>query len=259
MSASEPGLQFNFEWRITLFTVLMFPLLVWLGFWQLDRAEEKQGLAVAFEQQQAQPPAPLAALWEEPAQQLGYRAVELVGEYQEDAYFLLDNKIRGGQFGYEVLHVFRMSDGDAVLVNRGWVAGDSSRQRLPEVPRVSSNQDSALQVTGHIYIAPGKPYLLASQQIQAGWPKRVQAVEMDKLSPPVTQLLGGEVFPYPVRIDANARGALAVDWQVINMSPDKHLGYAVQWFTMAAVLLLLYLFQSSNLKQWVFRSRKTPN
>ena len=46
-------LEFDFEWRITLFTLVLLPLLISLGFWQLQRAEEKAQLAAAFELQQA--------------------------------------------------------------------------------------------------------------------------------------------------------------------------------------------------------------
>jgi len=55
-------LEFDFEWRITLFTLLLLPLLISLGFWQLQREDEKRALAAAFERQQALPPAPLASL-----------------------------------------------------------------------------------------------------------------------------------------------------------------------------------------------------
>jgi cytochrome oxidase assembly protein ShyY1 len=40
-----------------------------------------------------------------------------------------------------------------------------------------------------------------------------------------------------------------VDWQLVNTSPDKHRAYAVQWFTMAVVLLVFFLLRSSNLWQ----------
>ena len=42
---------------------------------------------------------------------------------------------------------------------------------------------------------------------------------------------------------------MQADWQVVNVSPAKHRGYAVQWFSMAAVLALLYLARSTNLWQ----------
>ena len=79
--------------------------------------------------------------------------------------------------------------------------------------------------------------------------------EMDKLQPPIMALVSGAVFPYPVRIDADAPGALLVDWQVVNMSPHKHQGYALQWFVMAAVLFVFYVLRCSNLWQLLSASR----
>jgi surfeit locus 1 family protein len=242
---SKTGLHFDFEWRIALFTAILVPLMVSLGFWQLQRAEEKAAMAAAFDTRQQQPPAPLESVWEQSAQMLAYTPVRMHGRFLEDAYFLLDNQIREGQVGYEVLGVMQLSSGNSVLVNRGWVPGTADRQTLPPVPPV----EGAVEITGHVYVAPGTPFLLAEQQLEDGWPKRIQAVEMDKLTPLINEGQPGTVFPYPVRIDADERGALVTDWQIVNMSPDKHSAYAVQWFAMAAVLLVYYLARSFNLGQ----------
>ena len=48
-----------------------------------------------------------------------------------------------------------------------------------------------------------------------------------------------------------------VDWQVVNVSPQKHQGYAVQWFAMAAVLFIFYLLRSSNLWQLLTGAGRT--
>jgi cytochrome oxidase assembly protein ShyY1 len=108
-------------------------------------------------------------------------------------------------------------------------------------------------------VAPGAPYLLAEQELSTGWPKLVQALEMDILMPPAQAISGRRVFSYPVRINADAPGALGVDWQVVNISPDKHRGYAVQWFCMAAVLLIFYVLRSCNIWQLLRSSRRTRN
>ena len=235
-------LIFDFEWRITLFTLLFLPLLISLGFWQLQRAEEKADLAAAFERQQVSPPAPLPALAGQPAARLAYRPVVLRGQYVPGRYLLLDNRTRAGRYGNEVLAVFALEDGLLALVNRGWLPADPARLSLPEVTDVPGD---ALEVTGKIYVAPGEPYLLADEPLASTWPQRVQAVQVDK----VAALLDADIFPYPVRIDAGEPGALQADWQLVNVSPAKHRGYAVQWFSMAAVLALLYLVRSTNLWQ----------
>jgi cytochrome oxidase assembly protein ShyY1 len=246
MTASNFRLRFDFEWRLALFTALLVPLMVGLGFWQLHRAEEKAGLAAAFAARQQQPPAPLPGLWDQPAELLAYTPVHMRGRFVPGVYFLLDNQTRDGQVGYEVLSVMQLADaGGRVLVNRGWLAGGADRQALPLVPTV----DGQVNITGHVYVAPGTPFLLAEQQFDNNWPKRVQAIEMDKFMPLIAERAAGRVFPYPVRIDAGEPGALAVDWQIMNATPQKHQAYAVQWFAMAATLFVFYLLRSSNVWQ----------
>ena len=254
MPESAPGFQFEPEWRITLFALVMVPFMAGLGFWQLQRAEEKAALAASFEQRQQQPPAPITQLWDMAKESLAYLPVELSGSFLGDEYFLLDNRIQGGRFGYDILGIVQLTDSDAlVLVNRGWIAGDSARLERPVVPPVPGD----IRLTGHVYVAPGAPYLLAPQTLQDEWPQLLQAIEMDKLSPLVGAITGGRVFPYPIRIDAEAPGALSVAWQVINVSPQKHQGYALQWFAMASVLLIFYLLRCSNLWQLLRGPRRT--
>ncbi len=228
------------EWRITLFVLVLVPLMVNLGFWQLSRAGEKAALAEDFARKQAQAPAPLAAVRGASSAELAYLPVRLRGVYLPE-YFLLDNRMQERKYGNEVVAVFALEDESGlVLVNRGWVAADPARRSLPEVTTPEGSQE----ITGQVYVAPGDPYLLGEQALPDGWPKQVQAIEADKLA---AALPGELLLPYPVRIDAGQPGALAVDWQVINVAPEKHTGYAVQWFTMATVLALIYLLRCSNL------------
>jgi cytochrome oxidase assembly protein ShyY1 len=244
MGSSGQVLKFDIEWRITLCTLVMLPFMVGLGFWQLERAAEKEALGASWEARQREAPAALTQVWNESAEGLAYLPVRLSGEFLPDKYFLLDNRIQAGQFGYEVLAVMQITGEDrVVLVNRGWIAGDPARIKMPDVPAVRG----PLATTGHVYVAPGKPYLLAEQQLDGDWPKVLQAVEMEKIKPVLVASGSTEVFPYTVRIAAGEPGALAVDWQVINVTPQKHRAYAVQWFTMAVALAVFYLLRSSNL------------
>ncbi len=240
----RPAFAFDFEWRITLFTVLLLPLLISLGFWQLQRAEEKAAIAAAFEAKQHRPPAPLESLRDRSPEALAYLPVRLRGRYLAGWDFLLDNRMQAGRYGNEVLTVFELDSGELALVNRGWVAADPGRRALPDIPPVPQ----AREVTGQVYVSPGEPYLLDEQQLAREWPRQIQAVDLVKMASSM-ELPTDALFPYPVRIDAGQPGALAVDWRVINSSPDKHRAYAVQWFTMAAVLALIYILRSTNLWQ----------
>ncbi|QIB65673.1 SURF1 family protein [Kineobactrum salinum] len=244
-------LQFDFEWRITLVTLLLLPALITLGFWQLQRAEEKAQLQASWKQRQSQAPAELTELPSEP-EQLAYRRLVLRGEYLPGRYLLLDNRVRGGRFGYEVVGLFELADSAAlVLVNRGWIAGDPARRTLPEVPELAG----PVELSAHVYVSPGEPYLLAEQDLAQPWPLRVQALEPAALAPLLRDISDAPLFPYQVRIDPGQPSALAVAWQVVNTGPEKHRGYAFQWFTMALVLGIFLLLRSSNLWQLLIRKR----
>lgn len=246
------GLQLDFEWRITLATALLVPALVALGFWQLERADEKADLEARWSARQSEAPVPLTALAGDAPEQLAYRRVSLQGEFLAGHYLLLDNRVQQGRFGNEVVGLLMLADSDqVVLVNRGWVPSDPARLVLPEV----SEPGGPVALTGHIYVSPGKPYLLGEQQLAPPWPVRIQALDNDVLAPLVATVTDAALYPHPVRIDSGQPGALTVAWQLVNASPEKHQGYAFQWFTMAAVLAFFFLLRSSNLSQLLTRKR----
>jgi len=252
---SRGKLQLDLEWRTSLLTALLLPLLIYLGFWQLQRAEDKAVLAAAFAEREAAAPIPISAALAGPPESLAYLPVRIQGEFLAGRTIFLDNRLQGGKFGYEVVSPLMLSSGESlVLVNRGWIAGDAARRSLPQ-PTVPAG---SVDITGHVYIPPGQPYLLAEQKLTGPWPKVLQALEMDKLQPVIEQAAtGAAMFPHQVRIDAGQAGALQVDWQIINVSPQKHRGYAVQWFCMAIALAVLFALRSSNVLQVV--TGKVPN
>lgn len=245
-------LRFDVEWRITLATAVLFPLLISLGFWQLERAGEKQQLEAEWSQRQSAAPAALSTLRDRDADELVYRGVRLRGEFLEGSYLLLDNRVRQGRFGYEVVGVMALEDGGLALVNRGWLAGDPARRELPDVAWPAGT----VTLSGHLYRSPGEPYLLGEQDFSGDWPLVVQALDIDAIAARLRAEYAAELFPLEVRMAAAQPGALLTDWQVVNASPAKHRAYAVQWFSMAAVLLLFWLLRNSNL--WsLIRKRRT--
>jgi cytochrome oxidase assembly protein ShyY1 len=156
------SLRFEPEWRITLFVLVMVPLMVGLGFWQIQRAKEKSALAQAWEQRRQQPPSSVTTLQGEPAEALAYRPVEFTGRFLQDEYFLLDNRTRAGRFGQEVLGIVEIAGQPlSVIVNRGWLAADPARRVLPAVPEVPGT----VTLKGYVYVAPGEPYLLADEEV----------------------------------------------------------------------------------------------
>ena len=137
-----------------MFSAVLLPMFLALGWWQLQRADEKTAIANQWQERQQQSPRPLLLIDAKEPQDWAYLPVQLSGEFDPDHYFLLDNRIHQGKFGYEVLAIMTLADSkQAVLVNRGWVAADSSRQTLPKIDPIDGRQT----VQGHVYVPPGTP------------------------------------------------------------------------------------------------------
>ncbi len=225
MSVFRPGLL------PSLLVLLLFPGLIALGFWQLARAEEKRELLATHQARQAAAPISLAELERHPDP--AYMRVQLQGHFDARHSLLLDNRIRDGQAGVEVLQPFYdQNSGLWLLLNRGWLPWPDRR-----VPPSFATPDSPLSLHAWIYVPLGEPLRLQQGAAATGWPRLVTAVEPDAL----WQQLGRGGLSHEVRLEPGP-ASFRADWPVVAMSPDKHLGYAVQWFALAAALLGLFIY-----------------
>lgn len=225
---------FRPPWWATLLTLVFCLSFIRLGIWQLDRAQEKQQLLAAWEHQHALPPLTLED-FPDKAEVQQYESVSLAGSFDNAHTFLLDNQPHEGQVGYHVFTPFQIeAGGPAILVNRGWVAADADRNRLPQVPAIENSQI----ITGYLYKPTGSLLVLdESQALDTGWPKRVQALEPNQLAP----LLTYPLVDYTLRLRPEKNSGFIRDWQMKHLTPEKHWGYAFQWFALAVTLLIIYL------------------
>ncbi len=228
------GFQFRPGLWPSLATLAILPLLLWLGSWQLERANWKQALVDAHAERARQPAVPLATLGED-FSDAQYRTVLGAGRYDLEHQLLLDNRIHDGQAGYEVLTPLWLDSGMRILVNRGWVAAGPDRSRLPEVPGPAGT----VMLTAAVKLPPEKTFRLdAVEEADHGWPRVVQQIEMQQLQ----QYLGYEVLPVLLLLDKDDAHGFVRDWKpVYGVTPDKHRAYAMQWFTLALVLVLIYI------------------
>jgi cytochrome oxidase assembly protein ShyY1 len=90
--------------------------------------------------------------------------------------------------------------------------------------------------------------MLQKPEPPQGLPATVQTLYWDGWQGSLSMLTDSEVFPYEVRIEPESPLALVAEWTVVNQSPSMHLGYAVQWFAMAAVLLLIGVLRLTNVR-----------
>ena len=100
--------------------VLLAPLFAGLGYWQLQRAAEKEAVLAAREH--AQSAATLRLIGDEDANALHLREVSAACRADAERQFLLDNRVYEGRVGYEVLLPCQLASGSVVLINRGWIS-----------------------------------------------------------------------------------------------------------------------------------------
>lgn len=227
--------KFQFNWKVTVFSVLCLTGFLNLGVWQLERETEKHELLAQNAQRLSLPPADAATLPEEG--NLEGLPVRLVGEYREPV-LLLDNKVLKGNVGFEAHQLFRDESGGFFLVNRGFVPMGRTREDEVVVSEVH-NQPAAL--VGRIY-QPGSQMVLLHNEslVIPEFPAIVQQIDIPKMIATV----GERIYPFVIRLEPGQLGALPRYWPSTVMSPEKHRGYAVQWFAMALAVLIAWLFFS---------------
>jgi surfeit locus 1 family protein len=117
-----------------------------------------------------------------------------------------------------------------VLVNRGWIRAEATRERLPAV-RTPSGQ---VRVEG-LALPPTQRYVELSQQTVSGsvW----QNLDLQRYAQQSGVTLQGVVIQQRNEVD----DGLVRDWRRPDTGVDKHRAYALQWFTMSAVIFILYV------------------
>ena len=216
--------------------VAVFPLLLGLGYWQVQRAGEKQDLLdrrAAGER--------VAPLLLRPGVQLSgqdrYRPAVVRGSYVTGQQWLLDNRLFKGQPGYHVFTPFRVAGESrpSLLINRGWISVGASRAQLPQLPL----PDAVLELHGRLD-SPASVGLVLGEVPLASPAHQVRVPALDIAA--LAKARGMDLLPYALVIDDGQPGGLQYDWSPIpRMGPEKHLGYAVQWFGMAIALLIIYI------------------
>ena len=170
--------RLNILWLVV--TVLVFSVLVKLGFWQSDRALEKEQRLAKIEKLSVQNPISLEQVMHLTKNNSAFEDINDVpvfinGEFNKDQVFLLDNQVNKGRLGYRVYQV-AVTSKYAILVSLGWVVGSINRQELPEVVAINGQH----QFQGNIRLIEVGVLLQEQVFSEVTWPLRVQKIELDK-------------------------------------------------------------------------------
>jgi len=230
-------LVFTPGWIPTLATLLMLGLLFRLGLWQLERAHFKEALLERMTTRSQVETTDLDSLLQLGGDIADY-SVRVQGQYLNEFNFLLDNRVHDGMPGYEVLTAFQTQN-RVLLVNRGWIAQGASRAQFPPIPA----ETEALTLEGFAHVPNPKNFVLQEDDYSAvTWPFLIQKIDLEKTA----ALFDYPVVPFVLRLNPDTTSGFVREWHSNFMGPEKHYGYAVQWFSLFAALTVIYLVVNTH-------------
>ncbi|HIG37127.1 MAG TPA: SURF1 family protein [Oceanospirillaceae bacterium] len=178
------------HWALSVFTLFFLPLTLVLGVWQLDRAQQKDELALSLAAlEQALHKAPgdsLTAL-------VDYQRVTLNAQFIKPYVWFRDNQVVKGKVGYDAIGVVAVGP-ELLLVNRGWFASNGQRNPLPSMQWPKGN----VTLTGRLVPNTANPYQLAADVYTSDYPQLVQALDLPQLQ----QQFKLPLLPWVLMLDA---------------------------------------------------------
>jgi surfeit locus 1 family protein len=224
---------------MTLLTLVVLAGLLSLGRWQLHRAEEKRALFDSF----AAGADGTLTLTQSTSRIARYRQVAARGAFDAARQVLIDNMVSAeGQAGYYVITPFALEGGGWILVNRGWVPVGASRAQRPDIP-----------VDNDVRSIHGRADNLPSPGIQLGSRARLAApfpvVAAFPNHAEIEQLLHEQKWSRAtdvILLDPEERDGYVRKWLPPGFPPLRHIGYAVQWFGLAAALVVIYFVTNTR-------------
>ncbi len=226
-------------WKACVVAAPVLGLLLGLGTWQMQRAEFKRTIVADYEARSTALAVALPIGIDDYAE-LRYAPVTAQGAYDGEHQFLLDNQVRSGRVGYHVMTPLKLAGVEAaVLVDRGWVAQGLTRQLVPDV----SVDSRVRRILGSVYVPFGDGFRIGVMDADSvSWPRVVVYVDFGLMA----ERLGYALLPVIIRLDPSDDNGYARGWTPLPMGPERHLGYAVQWYALAAAFTILMLVAANR-------------
>jgi surfeit locus 1 family protein len=200
---------------------------------------------------------------------LRYRPIRFVGRFHHDRELYLEARSHKGRAGLHLVTPFELDDGRVVLVDRGWVPPERRRPETRAEGQIGGQIGGRVRLTGTIRTGGWNGYeFLRPENDPAGnawvWmdlPRMAERVAMEDAGLGGAGLggaglggaglggagLGGTVSGYYLVADAAPNpGGLPIGRAPGVDLPNNHLGYALTWYALALVLLVIYLLHQSQ-------------
>ncbi len=235
---------FSRKWLLTTLLVIVgATVCARLGIWQLDRLKQRRAFNAHVFAMQDSAPIDLSGPSDPPGLTgMEYRAASAVGTYDFAHQVAIRNQSYNDQYGLHLLTPLVMQNGEAVLVDRGWIPAEGNA--TPADWQKYNSPTGQVTVQGIIrqsQTTPGfggvaDPTLTPGQKSLDQW----IYVNIGRI---------GNQIPYPVlpvylqqNPDPNRTDPPIPFQEALDLSEGPHQGYAIQWFSFAALMLVGYPF-----------------
>ena len=217
---------------MTFFVMFFFPILIFLGSWQVSRGIDKTDIVEKHYMNKSLPVINEKEMSVMNKDNLKYRTVNLYGEFGQESY-LLDNRLYRQEAGYEVFTTFETSENSLFLINRGWISKED----------FNYDEDILLKEKGISIQGLLSPFTrfglnLVDESYEDTWPKLVQQIDYEAAK----KDLGSNINNSVIQLSAGSSGALELIWKPVDLKPSRHYGYALQWFGLAIVLICSFFY-----------------
>ena len=218
----------------TVFFVFSFIILVSLGTWQIKRLIWKNDLISFYLKQSTNN---IINLHKENfvSEEIEYRKVRLTGKFLNKMEVHITGKTYEGNAGFHVITPFLMQNGNYVLVNRGWVSENYKEAKS----RTFSLINEETSIIGLIRYPQKKGYFVPKNEPDNGFWFTIKPTEIKK-----HLKIDKETFITKFYIDALRKGKkinLPIGIKEKINIRNQHLSYAITWYSLAIVLMIIYL------------------
>jgi surfeit locus 1 family protein len=215
-----------------LLLTALFALTVSLGNWQLRRADEKTLLASQRERALAAPAIQIGAESVAPVTLDGQRVV-VKGMFEADRSVLLDNRTYRGRAGFHVLTPLKIEGSlERLIVLRGWLERDP---RAASIAPPIVTPAGVVSVVGFAQAKLPQSIVLKREKVPSAGDRIWQSFDLDRFR----DWSGIPIRALILRQYSDLDDGLIRDWPIVGSGIDKHHGYAVQWYLMAAAIVVI--------------------
>ena len=220
----------SFKSKILIFAIIFVPITISLGFWQLDRAQEKTEIIANYDELLTSEPINLNVK----STYKNWQPVTTMGRFKDTVIFE-DNAILSGRAGFKIYHLFENGDGSYVFVHRGFIERNMIKNNLPQIDMPKGKQS----LKGSVLIKQDNSFV---QDIEESDARIVQEFNIERLINKFPILKDRYLHPFLFNLEIRDKNKFLAIEKPVNMAASKHIGYAIQWFGLCLALIILTIY-----------------